>query len=274
MASMQAASAPEKQQFATRVDSEISAHFKPNTWTVEESLILSARILAENGHFGGLAGQCSARGAKPGTYWTLRLGSGFDEACPENLILVDDGLRVVQGEGIPNPATRFHLWVYRVRPDVNCILHTHPPAVSALSMIKSDLVVAHMDATPFYQNCAWLPEWPGLPIADDEGRIISEALGDKLALLLAHHGLLTAGRSVEEAAYLAVYLERAADLQLRAAAAGQIRPVPGDLAQESRDFLLKPLIVSMTFAYWSRRILRDAPDCLAQTPVPRTRIAS
>lgn len=267
--------AAEKQKFATRVDSEINAHFKPNPWSVEESLILAAHILAENGHFGGLAGQCSASGRDPGTYWTLRLGAGFDEASQDNLVLVDDDLRVLRGEGIPNPATRFHLWVYRERPDVNCILHTHPPAASALSMIKSDLVVAHMDATPFHDNCAWLPEWPGLPIADDEGRIISEALGQKQALLLAHHGLLTAGRNVEEAAYLAVYLERAADLQLRASAAGQIRPVPAALAEESRDFLLKPLIVGMTFAYWARRILRNNPDCLAPSkPAATKRIAS
>ena len=54
--------AAEKQKFATRVDSEINAHFKPNTWSVEESLILAAHILAENGHFGGLAGQCASLG--------------------------------------------------------------------------------------------------------------------------------------------------------------------------------------------------------------------
>lgn len=265
----------EKQKFTNRVDGEINAHFKPNPWTTEESMILAAHILAQNGHFGGLAGQCSARGERPGTYWTLRLGPGFDEVTPDDLLLVDDDLRVLQGKGIPNPATRFHTWVYRARPDVNCILHSHPPATSALSMIKTDLVIAHMDATPLYDNCAWLPEWPGLPIADDEGRIISQALGkDKFALLLAHHGLLTTGRTVEEATYFAIYLERAADLQLRASAAGQMRPVPNELAKESRDFLLKPLVVGMTFAYWARKAMREAPDCLAQPRNAIQRVAS
>ena len=257
---------PAKADIARRVDAELSKHIDVPTRSTAETVALAARILAREKHFGGLAGQCTVRGERPGTYWTLRLGVGFDEATPDSLVLVDDDLKVLEGSGMPNPATRFHTWVYRARPDVQCILHTHPPAVSALSMLKTDLVVAHMDATPFYENCAWLPEWPGLPIADDEGRIISEALGSKSSLLLAHHGLLTAGRSIEEATYLAVYLERAADLQLRAAAAGQIRPVPAALAEESRDFLLKPVIVSLTFAYWARQVLRDAPDCLERSP--------
>ena len=60
---------------------------------------------------------------------------------------------------------------------MQCIVHTHPPAVSALSMVGEPLVVAHMDATPFYNDCAYLPQWPGPPIGDNEGEVISAALG-------------------------------------------------------------------------------------------------
>ena len=100
---------------------------------------------------------------------------------------------------------------------------------------------------------AHLPEWPGVPVADDEGRIISAALGGAKSILLANHGLLTAGSSVEEATYLAVFFERAARMQLRAMAAGGVREVKPDLAAEARDFLLQPSIVRGTFAYWARR---------------------
>ena len=114
---------------------------------------------------------------------------------------------------------RFHFWVYRQRPDVQCIIHTHPPHVSTLSMTGQPLVVAHMDATPFHNDCAHLKEWPGLPIADQEGEIISAALGDKRSILLANHGFLAAGSCIEEALYLSVLIERAARNQLLAAAA-------------------------------------------------------
>jgi hypothetical protein len=70
----------DKSEISLRVDEEIDTTFNPNKWTTKEALILTARILASNGHFEGLAGQCTARGPKEGTYWTFRLGIGFDEA--------------------------------------------------------------------------------------------------------------------------------------------------------------------------------------------------
>ena len=132
---------------------------------------------------------------------------------------------------MPNPAVRFHVWIYGARPDVQCIVHTHPPFASALSMVGKRLAVAHMDSAMFHDDCAYLAEWPGVPVADEEGRLIAEALGDKRTILLAHHGMLTTGATVEEAAYLAVMLERAARLQARAEAIGEIRPIDPAHAQ-------------------------------------------
>src|ERR671929_74596 len=80
-----------------------------------------------------------------------------------------------------------------------------------------------------------------------------EALGEAKCILLANHGLLTAGASVEEATYLAVFFERAARMQLRAMAAGGFREVKRELAEEARAFLLQRSIVRATFAYWLRR---------------------
>jgi L-fuculose-phosphate aldolase len=251
-----------------RVDQELAEKIKPDTRTHAQKFVLACRMLGAHGHWhGGLAGQITARGEKPGTYWTLKFGVGADEATLADLILVDDDLRPLDGESLPNPAVRFHLWVYRVRPDVQAIVHTHPPSITALSMTGQPLAIGHMDATPFQDNCGYLERWPGLPIADNEGEIISGALGKKKAVLLAHHGLLTAGATIEEAAVLALWLEQAADAQVRAAALGPVREVPAELARESRDFLLKPQITSLTFQYFARRVLREDPRCLdaAQT---------
>lgn len=96
-----------------------------------------------------------------------------------------------------------------------------------------------------------------MPIADQEGVIISKALGQKRSVLLAHHGLLTTGDCVEEATYLAVYLERAARMQVRARPFGELKPVPAELASEAHDYLLKASIVRSTFDYWCRRVQRQ-----------------
>lgn len=253
---------PPKSEYDAKFRTDLE-QFVPNSgWTLRQKVALAGRILHRDGHESALAGQVSARGEEPGTYWTLRFGLGFDEARENNILLVDDDLNVLAGEGMPNPANRFHLWIYRARPDARGIVHTHPPHASALSMIGEELIVSHMDTCVLYENCAYLPDWPGVPIGDEEGRLISRALGDKQAVLLAHHGLLTAAQTIEEAAVLAFYVERAAKLQLAARAVGPINPVQPELAREARRYRGSPKYMAVTFDYLARRVLRETPDCL------------
>lgn len=240
-----------KAYFQERVSREMDEDLKVPARSAPQALAAACRILAHEGHESGLAGQVTARGEQPGTWWTLQFGYGFDEATPERMVLVDEDLKPLQG-GRPNPGVRFHVWIYRRRPDVQAIIHTHPPHASALAATGKPLQIAHMDSSMLY-GTAHLPEWPGVPVADDEGRIISGALGEAKTILLANHGLLAAGTSVEEAAYLAVFMERACRMQLLAAAAGGVQEVKPELAREARDFLLQSSIVRGTFAYWSRR---------------------
>ena len=225
------------------------------------ALTRAAWILADEGHESGLAGQLTARGPRAETFWTLPLGLAFDEAEEGSWLLIDDALTVLEGDGSfgirePNPATRFHLWIYRARPDVTAIVHTHPPAASALAAAEQPLIVAHMDATPLFDDTAFLPDWPGLPTADREGELIAAGLGGKHALLLAHHGLLAAGRSVQEATFLGVFMERMARQQIDAAKVGGAKPIDPAEARRARDFLRTDRIMGLTFDAWSRRAER------------------
>jgi L-fuculose-phosphate aldolase len=251
-----------KQEYHEQTTQRMERHLATPQWDVRQKLALACRILAGEGHESGLAGQLTARGEKPGTFHMLRFGLGFDEATASSILLVDDDLNVLEGEGMPNPSNRFHLWVYRARPDVNCIIHTHPPYVSALSVVGEPLAVAHMDHTMFHDDCAYLPEWPGVPIGDEEGELIANAIGSKRSILLAHHGQLVACASPEEATVMALFLERAAKLQVMARAIGPIRPIRPELAKEAHDYRLKPKAVGATFHYFARRLLASQPETL------------
>lgn len=244
-----------KQAFIDRVNREMAQDLPPLQGSTPELLAACCRILAREQHESGLAGQVTARAngsdASAGHFWTLQFGYGFEEATAERMVLVDEDLKPLSG-GRPNPGVRFHVWIYRKRPDVQAIVHTHAPYASALAATGKPLKTIHMDSAMLH-GTAHLPDWPGVPVADDEGRIISAALGDAKTILLANHGLLAAGASVEEATYLAVFFERAARMQLRAMAAGGVKEVKRELAEEAREFLLQPSIVRGTFAYWARR---------------------
>ena len=252
-----------KDELIARAQAEMQRQFDPPQWTLRERLALTCRILFAGGHDSGLAGQITARADAPDRYFTQRLGLGFDEITASNLLLVDEDLRVQEGGGMPNPANRFHSWIYRARPDVNCIIHTHPLHVASLSMLEVPLEVSHMDNCPLYGDVAFLKDWPGVPVGNEEGEIISKALGSKRAILLSHHGMLIAAGSVEEACVLALQFERAARMQLLAMAAGKIQPIPPELGREAHDWILTPKRSQVGFSYYARRALRAHPDVLS-----------
>ncbi len=255
-----------KSDLMQRAEKRFADNLAEPDWTTRQKLALTCRVLSDRGHDSGLTGQITARAEQPGSYYTQRLGLGFDEITEDNLLVVDEDLNVLEGPelgGMANPANRFHSWIYRARPDVQCIVHTHAFHVAALSMLETPLVVSHMDTTALYDDVAFLPFWPGIPVGNEEGDTIAKALGDKKAILLAHHGQIIAGASIEEACSLAVLIERAAKLQLAAMAAGEIKPLPEQLAREAHDWTLLPDRSRANFAYYARRALAAHPDALS-----------
>lgn len=252
----------DKNQLMKQSHAQMDKHLQGADYTPTQKLALTCRILFDNGHDSGLAGQITARGEAPGTYLTQRLGFGFDEICASNLLLVNEDLEVLQGDGMANPANRFHSWLYRARPDVQCIIHTHAVHTAALSMLEVPLEISHMDNCVLYDDVAFLPKWPGVPVGNEEGELISKAIGNKRALLLGHHGLLIACSSIEEACLLAIAFERAARMHLLAASAGKIQSIDADLGREAHDWILRGQRSAVGFAYYARRSLRKNTDCL------------
>ncbi len=249
-----------KAQLLERAKFDMQTHLQVPRWSLREKIALTCRILFAQGHDSGLAGQITSRGDAKGTYYTQQLGLGFDEISTGNLLLVDEDLNVLEGSGMANPANRFHTWIYRVRPDVNCIIHTHPLHVSALSMLGIPMIVSHMDSCLLFDDVAFLSEWPGVPVGNSEGEVIAGVLRDKRAALLAHHGVVVVGSNIEEACMLAIQLERTARMQLLAAGVGKIRSIDPELAREAHDWILQERRSQAGFCYYARRAIRAFQD--------------
>ena len=189
----------------------------------------------------------------------------FREVTPSNLVKLDFDGRPVGSEHPANAAGFvIHGAILRARPDVNCIIHTHAVYTAALSMLEVPLEVSHMDNCVLYDDVAFVAKWPGVPVGNDEGELISSALGNKSALMLSHHGLLIAAPTIEEACIKALAFERAAKMQLIAAAAGKIKPIEVELGKEAHDWILKPRRNTAAFNYYARRALRKPinHDCI------------
>ncbi len=252
-----------KDELAEKALAQMEKHFSDGPqWTLRQRLALLCRMVHAAGHDSGMSGQISVRGPQANTYYTQRFGIGMDEATASNLLLIDDDLNVLEGDGMANAANRFHIWIYKQKPNVNCIVHTHPFHIVALSTLEVPLEVTCMDSAVLYDNCAFLPHWPGIPVGNEEGELIAEALGDKKAILLAHHGQLVATSSMDEAYVLAHHIERTARLQLAAMASGTIKPIDPELGRQARDWILTPKRSKRTFEYYARKALAIDPHCI------------
>jgi L-fuculose-phosphate aldolase len=231
-------------------------------WTEAQKLALACRILAMDGHDTVVPGLVSVRTADPDTFLTLPMGVGFEEVRPGDIVTVDKSLNVRSGHGQPPKAVGFLLKMHELRPDVRCGIHTHAPWTAALSMLDEPLAVAHMDATMFFDDCAFLREWPGNPVTELEGEIISGALGSKRAILLANHGLAAVAETIEEACWMALCFERAARMQLRARAVGKLSAIDPAYASDAHDYLTDPSMIATQFRRFARRVLHADPHCL------------
>jgi len=234
-------------------------------FTLREKIALACRFLAEEGHAMSLAGQISVRN-DDGSFWTTGFAQGFADTTADNLVRVNANLDVLEGDGMANPGARFHSWIYAARPDLRAIVHTHPPHASAIAMAGERLIISHMDMSMLHDEIAYLDRWPGVPLANEEGEIISTALGGKNAIMLVNHGVLGAGATVEEATFFLASLEHAARMQLLCRSAGyQPIAVADDLAADAKIFMTKPKFIQATFDYWCRQTLRRHPEVLERT---------
>ena len=251
----------DKAEYHARTTDQMERHLTLPPWSLRQKIALTCRILAAEGHESALAGQITARGERPGTYWMLSFGLGFDEARASNLVLVDDDLNLLEGDGMVNPSNRFHLWIYRRRPDVNAIVHTHPPYCSALSMTGQPLVASHMDTAMFYDDCAYLAEWPGRPSGTRKAGLFTrrwETSEPSCWLITASWS--RPGRS-----------RRRPCSQCSSSAQRACKSSPIDwndqadrsaFAREAHDYRLKPRAVAATFHYFARRVLKHEGEVL------------
>src|SRR5690625_6100152 len=88
-----------KQSLRDGAQQRLDATVAEPQWTNRQKLALTCRVLSDGGHDAGLTGQITARAEAPDTYYTQRLGLGFDEITEDNLLVVDEDLTVVEGDG-------------------------------------------------------------------------------------------------------------------------------------------------------------------------------
>lgn len=171
------------------------------------------------------SGNVSARDPETGYVVIKPSGVRYEDLRPEQMAVVDvDGQRV-EGELKPSSDTASHLYIYRHRPDVNGIVHTHSPYATAFAALGRPI--------PVYLT-AMADEFGG-PIpcgsfaligGEEIGQVVVESIGDSPALLLKNHGVFTIGPTAEAAVKAAVMVEDVARTVWLALQLGQPDEIP------------------------------------------------
>lgn len=133
----------------------------------------------------------------------------YEKIEPEDVVIVDKEGEIVEGRFKPSSETPMHTYLYRNRPEIRAIIHTHAPYSTVLAVIKKELPIITQDLAIFASKIVHVAPFR-LPGTADLGEIANKYLGNSDVVLLQNHGTLAVGKSLQMA-YLASWaLERAA----------------------------------------------------------------
>lgn len=160
-------------------------------------------------------------------------GLHWSEATASGLCVVDLDGNPLEGSNPPEPTAFFiHSRVHQANPRAACVLHTHMPYATALTLLETPrLEMLHQNALRFFGQVAYDEDYNGLALDTAEGDRIAAAMADKRVGFLANHGVLVTGPTVADAFDDLFYLERACQLQVLAYSTGRpLKPVRQDVA--------------------------------------------
>jgi ribulose-5-phosphate 4-epimerase/fuculose-1-phosphate aldolase len=185
----------------------------------------------------------------------------FSQIRASDLVLVDDRGEVVEGDHPVNTAAfAIHSRVHAARPDTVAAAHAHSMHGKAWSSLGRLLDPITQDACAFYQDHSLFNDYTGVVYETSEGDRIAQALGQGKAVILRNHGLLTVGRSVDEAAWFFIAMERSCHAQLLAEAAGKPVPIAHESALITRNQVAGGINGWFQFQPMWNMICREEPD--------------
>jgi ribulose-5-phosphate 4-epimerase/fuculose-1-phosphate aldolase len=225
-------------------------------------LAAAYRLFSKFGFDEGVAGHITARDPEwPDRFWVAPMGLGFSQVRASRLSLVDSTGAVVEGDTCLNEAAfAIHSEVHAARPDVMAAAHAHSTHGKAWASFGRRLDPITQDSCAFYDDHEVFDDFTGVVLDTEEGKRIAHALGGRKAVILRNHGLLTVGRTVDEAAWWFIALERSCQVQLLAEAAGNPIAIDAATAALTAGQVGSHEVGWFSFQPLFNRIVHEQPD--------------
>ncbi|MDE2606109.1 MAG: class II aldolase/adducin family protein [Burkholderiales bacterium] len=243
-----------------RAASQFSTRTPPKFATMEEErthlrarLVAVCRVFGKLGFAEGLLGHVTVRDPEhPELLWVNPVGVSFSRITPSDLLCVDHRGQVLIGTRPVNPVgLLLHSAIHEARPEVSAVCHAHTPHGKAWASLGRLLDPISQDACVLFEQQALIRE-PRIALTREDAARFADAFGPCKTAIHVGHGLFSTGRTVDEAAWWFVCMERACQVQLAAEAAGRPEIWPPEAARGLARTLGSP-----DFGWLSFQILSD-----------------
>jgi L-ribulose-5-phosphate 4-epimerase len=201
---------------------------------IRESLVALHALLPKYELVVWTGGNVSARDPETGLVAIKPSGVSYEDLTAASMVVLDLDGNVVEGEYSPSSDTYSHLYIYRHRPDVNGVVHTHSRYATAFAAVGRSIPVyltAQADEFGGEIPCA------GFSLIGDDsiGKLVVEGIGSSPAILLRNHGVFTVGPSAKAAVKAAVMTEDVAATVFMALQLGTPDEIPADAVAKLHD---------------------------------------
>lgn len=183
---------------------------KTDVERLKETLALACRILGTQGHDDLNLGHLSAR-AKDQSDLIYMKGRGLclSEVQAQDLVGIDFNYQKVAGQRDAHGELPIHIEIYKKRPDVHCVVHTHPLYATAFSATGQRLRPVNNESVLFARPLPYFDMVTDLIVTHELGEALADKLGEEKAIFMKNHGIVVVGETIEQATVRAYLLEKA-----------------------------------------------------------------
>jgi len=216
-----------------------------------------AEVIDFNGHM-----SCRLPGTPP---ILINSGKSVRSALSAaDVIAIDLDGKPVEGDVVPPMEFHLNTEIYRARPDVNAVAHTHPVWSTLFSMVGEPVLPVTMQAAVM-GPIRFFPKTASIN-RKELGEEVARALGPDRVIMMQSHGAAVAGADIVEAFVLGIYLEETARRQYLARALGTPRPLPPAEVESIGANLRKPHLLKKVWDYHHAKIDSAYPHADRRSP--------
>lgn len=195
-----------------------------------EQLLKMCRQSYGEALFAGTSGNLSMYDRQEGVMLITPSSVPYSSMKAEELVLMRLDGEILEGDKRPSSEWKMHAVIYESMPQVEAVIHTHSPYATSFAVNKEEIPVILIEMIPFIGGSVPVAEF-ALPGTEAVGTEAVKVLRGRNACMMANHGVVAVGATLEQAHIRAVYVEDAAKIYSLAKSNGPVHTVPEKFVQ-------------------------------------------